>query len=320
MVFSRRLRCADCGHALPSECFSKDMLHAPPSERISIECQKKLNAERSLLPQAHQETAAAAAPTATEQQHSGTHELQPLLRHGEETHYDVARSFTEDGNLGWQDSTQAGMAMDAKAAQAQNTTDRSRALEGAGQPLGWQSSGGVNAALHQPTNGRNIDTRNHHYTQEDKPGWMDSHEVKARVFNDHSAQTPTPAGVDDEDAAAGSASRGLQIEQPPSLPIPRLLATPEVQDYIARGQLDGWQLHQYENEPDQFLQKSFTFDSFDAAWAWMSRVVPTVKKQQPCSWQWCQVDERVDVVLNTPELRGITVLDICVATAMNQCV
>lgn len=92
--------------------------------------------------------------------------------------------------------------------------------------------------------------------------------------------------------------------------MPQLL-TPEARTK-ALAALDGWS-----EDPDRdAITKTFWFDTFDAAWGWMSRVAIKAETlvHHP---EWTNVYGRVDVLLTTHTEGGLTELDIDLATFMD---
>lgn len=76
--------------------------------------------------------------------------------------------------------------------------------------------------------------------------------------------------------------------------------------------LDGW----VEDPERDAITKTFWFDTFDAAWGWMSRVAIKAESlvHHP---EWTNVYGRVDVLLTTHSEGGLTGLDIELATFMD---
>lgn len=64
------------------------------------------------------------------------------------------------------------------------------------------------------------------------------------------------------------------------------------------------------------IEKTFKFASFRAAFAWMTNVAMKAEKidHHP---EWCNVYNRVEVVLTTHSAKGVTSLDIDMAKHMN---
>ena len=64
------------------------------------------------------------------------------------------------------------------------------------------------------------------------------------------------------------------------------------------------------------IAKTFRFADFDAAFAWMSRiaVVAAAADHHP---EWTNVYSRVDVVLTTHSVGGVTEMDVALAAAMD---
>jgi 4a-hydroxytetrahydrobiopterin dehydratase len=63
------------------------------------------------------------------------------------------------------------------------------------------------------------------------------------------------------------------------------------------------------------IAKTFRFDGFSAAFGWMTRVAlaAEVRDHHP---EWFNVYDRVDVVLATHDVGGVTELDLSLARAM----
>lgn len=77
--------------------------------------------------------------------------------------------------------------------------------------------------------------------------------------------------------------------------------------------LDGWALV----EGRDALHKRYVFDSFNAAFAWMTRValVAETMNHHP---EWSNVYNRVDVTLSTHDAKGLTRRDIELAQRMDR--
>ncbi len=80
----------------------------------------------------------------------------------------------------------------------------------------------------------------------------------------------------------------------------------------ALNDLDGWELSDGKN----FIEKSFTFDNFVAAMAFMNKVA-IVAEEMNHHPNWFNVYNRVDVALTTHDADGITQLDFDMAKAMD---
>jgi len=77
------------------------------------------------------------------------------------------------------------------------------------------------------------------------------------------------------------------------------------------------QLHGWTYVPEhEALQRSFKFKDFSEAWAFMSRVALLAEKMDHHP-EWFNVYNRVEVTLKTHVAAGVTVLDVKMATAMN---
>lgn len=77
--------------------------------------------------------------------------------------------------------------------------------------------------------------------------------------------------------------------------------------------LDGWG-----RDPDRSaIQKSFKFNDFTKAWAFMSRVALVAEKinHHP---EWFNVYNRVDITLSTHDVGGLSDLDIKMAKAVDE--
>ncbi len=64
------------------------------------------------------------------------------------------------------------------------------------------------------------------------------------------------------------------------------------------------------------ITKSFKFDSFVEAWGWMSRMAITAEKMNHHP-EWFNVYNRVDVVLTTHDVNGLSDLDVKLAEKMD---
>jgi 4a-hydroxytetrahydrobiopterin dehydratase len=81
----------------------------------------------------------------------------------------------------------------------------------------------------------------------------------------------------------------------------------------ALADLAGWS----EDVERDAIVKTFWFDTFDAAWGWMSRVA--IKAEAMVHHpEWVNVYARVDVLLTTHDAGGLTELDIELATFMDK--
>ncbi len=67
------------------------------------------------------------------------------------------------------------------------------------------------------------------------------------------------------------------------------------------------------------IAKTFKFDTFSAAFAFMTRVA-LVAEQMNHHPEWFNVYNRVDVTLTTHDAGGVTGLDLRLAKAMDACV
>jgi len=87
--------------------------------------------------------------------------------------------------------------------------------------------------------------------------------------------------------------------------------TPEARA-AALADLEGWT----EDLERDAITKTFWFDTFDAAWGWMSRVA--IKAEAMVHHpEWTNVYARVDVLLTTHSEGGLTELDVELATFMD---
>ena len=64
------------------------------------------------------------------------------------------------------------------------------------------------------------------------------------------------------------------------------------------------------------ISRTFTFDTFNQAWGFMSRVALLAEKMNHHP-DWANVYSRVDVTLNTHDAGGVTDLDLRLAKAMD---
>lgn len=76
--------------------------------------------------------------------------------------------------------------------------------------------------------------------------------------------------------------------------------------------LEGWSLA----EDRDAIRKRFTFDDFNAAFAWMTRVAMAAEKADHHP-EWSNVYGRVDVTLTTHAAKGLTRRDIELAQKMD---
>ena len=70
-------------------------------------------------------------------------------------------------------------------------------------------------------------------------------------------------------------------------------------------------------EGREAIAKRFTFDDFNAAFGWMARVALVAEKMDHHP-EWCNVWNRVDVVLTTHDAGGVSEKDITLAGLMDQ--
>ncbi len=80
----------------------------------------------------------------------------------------------------------------------------------------------------------------------------------------------------------------------------------------ALASLPGW--HYDAQRPA--LQRRYTFADFSAAFGFMTQVARLAEHMNHHP-EWCNVYNRVDVVLTTHDARGVTALDVDMAQAMN---
>lgn len=80
----------------------------------------------------------------------------------------------------------------------------------------------------------------------------------------------------------------------------------------ALARLSGWTAV----EGRDAIRKSFRFDDFNAAWAFMSRAALKAE-QLDHHPEWSNVYNRVDVLLATHDADGVTELDVQLAAAMD---
>ena len=77
--------------------------------------------------------------------------------------------------------------------------------------------------------------------------------------------------------------------------------------------LDGWQ----EVGGREAITKSFTFNDFNEAFGWMTRMA-LIAEQMNHHPEWFNVWNRVDVTLATHDAGGVTELDMKLANAMDK--
>lgn len=77
--------------------------------------------------------------------------------------------------------------------------------------------------------------------------------------------------------------------------------------------LPGWE----EVAGREAITKRFTFADFNAAFGWMARVALAAEKMDHHP-EWCNVWNRVDVVLTTHDAGGLSAKDITLAGLMDQ--
>lgn len=87
----------------------------------------------------------------------------------------------------------------------------------------------------------------------------------------------------------------------------------EAQRAAALADLDGWQLL----DDREAIRKQFRFTDFNAAFGWMARVALMAEKLDHHP-EWCNVYNRVEVVLSTHDAGGLTGLDVELARFMDQ--
>jgi 4a-hydroxytetrahydrobiopterin dehydratase len=81
----------------------------------------------------------------------------------------------------------------------------------------------------------------------------------------------------------------------------------------ALGGLDGWS----EAEGRDAIQKTFRFENFNAAFAFMANVAMMAEKMDHHP-EWLNVYDRVEVTLSTHEAGGVTERDIRLARFMDE--
>ncbi len=89
------------------------------------------------------------------------------------------------------------------------------------------------------------------------------------------------------------------------------LKTGEVGEALSR--LDGWSMA----EDREAIVKTFRFDSFNSAFAFMTKCALMAEKMDHHP-EWFNVYNRVEVTLTTHDSKGITDLDIKLAQFMNR--
>jgi len=94
---------------------------------------------------------------------------------------------------------------------------------------------------------------------------------------------------------------------------PEKLTGDEHQAALAELVLAGW-MH---DEARDAVAKDFRFKSFNAAFGWMTRVAIQAEKNDHHP-EWLNVYNRVEVVLTTHDVKGLTVLDLELARAMDR--
>jgi 4a-hydroxytetrahydrobiopterin dehydratase len=93
--------------------------------------------------------------------------------------------------------------------------------------------------------------------------------------------------------------------------MPALLTPQERQSALA--ELEGWA----ESRDGKALVKSFKFKTFNAAFAFMTRVALVAEKMDHHP-EWTNVYNRVDVRLSTHSAGGVSELDVKLAKKMNE--
>ena len=93
-----------------------------------------------------------------------------------------------------------------------------------------------------------------------------------------------------------------------SRPIPERLGAE-----AALASLSGWRA----TEGRDAIEKSFRFEDFNAAWAFMSRVALLAEKLDHHP-EWSNVYNRVEVLLATHDADGVTTLDLQMARFMDE--
>ena len=82
---------------------------------------------------------------------------------------------------------------------------------------------------------------------------------------------------------------------------------------LALGELPGWKLR----EDQKGIEKTFRFKNFRAAFAWMTEIAMFAEKRDHHP-EWRNVYNRVDVVLTSHDVSGLTKRDIALAKIMEQ--
>ena len=90
------------------------------------------------------------------------------------------------------------------------------------------------------------------------------------------------------------------------------LEGPERQEALAALSASGWELL----EDRDAIRKSFKFKNFIEAWGWMSRMAIVAEKLNHHP-EWFNVYNRVDVVLTTHDVDGLSKLDVRLAKRMD---
>ena len=91
------------------------------------------------------------------------------------------------------------------------------------------------------------------------------------------------------------------------------LKLPAGERAAALAALEGWRVA----DGREAIAKTFTFGSFNAAFAFMTRVAMLAEKMDHHP-EWSNVYRTVEVVLATHSAGGVTALDIKMAKAMNR--
>lgn len=94
---------------------------------------------------------------------------------------------------------------------------------------------------------------------------------------------------------------------------PELLNGPERDRALAALLAAGW-AHDASRDA---VSKSYRFKDFSAAFGWMTRVA-MVAEQLDHHPEWRNVYNRIEVVLTTHDVKGLTVLDVDLAQAMDR--
>jgi 4a-hydroxytetrahydrobiopterin dehydratase len=89
------------------------------------------------------------------------------------------------------------------------------------------------------------------------------------------------------------------------------LSEAEIREKLA--EVEGWTL----SENGGAIRKSFKFKNFSEAWAFMSRVALLAEKMNHHP-EWFNVYNRVDVTLNTHDVKGLSELDFKMALKADQ--